>query len=92
MKNSKTIDRIKREDYILLDGERVVVTRVTSKEIAERHDREGVTVYVVKDTEDGFLAAIPSADYKGRTSKKQALIDKLVARGISLEDAIELLG
>ena len=95
---SQAIDAIKREDYILVDGERVVVKRVTNRDIALRHSADGVTVYTVQDTEDGYLGAIKAEDYRGRISKaertKLALnnaVDKLVDKGMTREDAIEAL-
>lgn len=90
-----SIEAIKREDYILLDGKRVVVTRVTSREVAQRHLEKNITVYVVKDAEDGYLAAIATRDYRGRTSKAERiraeLIEKMVAQGLSKEQALAVL-
>ena len=98
LQTSQTIDAIKREDYILLDGERVVVKRVTNRDIALRHSADGVTVYTVQDTEDGYLGAIKATEYQGRISKverarlaRNAALDKLVDRGMDREDAINIL-
>lgn len=93
--NIVAIEAIKREDYILIDGERLVVTRVTNKEVAQRHLDDNITVYVVRDEEDGYLAAIATSDYKGRVSKaervRKELIDKMMAQGLTEAQAIAVL-